>query len=368
MRPALSAVLLLLLQEPSKPRDEREKWLPPVKPVTLERGERTVKQVLDAIRAATGLAVESNGVDEEAKVVLELKDRPVLAALDDLCRALGKGSVKVREESGPDGAIELDGEPALPAAAHWKQFRVEVEDVQVTVRRSLEKVQRSARVTLRMSLQPGAKPLGVGAFQAEEAQDDAGWSLLASTAEGNRRYRSTEEFEEGEDPDAVIMEDRFDRGRRGALTVDLNMPAKEAKTIEKLRGRVPVTFPLRYVELKVPAGELVAGKELKLGGMTVRVKSFTQAKGKATLAYQVHVTRRGRDFPSFPDFELLDDKDAKLSQGHSGSGSDDGYTMEYTLAREAPVHALRLAAYVGRITFLVPVDLRDIPIPAPKKP
>ncbi len=363
---ALLLAVLMLVQEPAKaPPDEREKWLPPVRTVTLERGERTVKQVLEAVRAATGLPVEPSGVDEGAKVTLEIKDRPVLAALDDLCRALGRGTVKVREESG--AAIELDGEPALPAASHWRQFRVEVEDVQVTVRRSLEKLQRSARVTLTMSMQPGSKPLAVGSFQAEEAQDDAGWSLLASSVEGGRHYRSSDEFQEGEDPDAVIMEDRFDHGRRGGLTVDLNMPAKEAKSIEKLRGRVPVTFPLRYLDLKVPAGELVEGKELKLGGMTVRVKGFKQSKGKATLAYQVQGTREGRDFPSFPDFELLDDKDGKLSQGHSGSGSDDGYTMEYTLVREAPVHSLRLAAYVGRVTLMVPVELRNIPIPAPKK-
>lgn len=367
MRIALLAVLAFL-QEPAKPRDEREKWLPALKSVTLDRGERSVKQVLEAIRSATGLAVESSGLDEERKVTLELKDRPVLAALDDLCRALGKGTVKVREDSDAAGAIEVDGEPELPVAGHWRQFRVEVEDVQVTVRRSLEKVQRSARVTLRMTLQPGAKPLSVGAFQPEEAQDDAGWSLLSSVGEARQRYRSSEEFEEGEEPDAVILEDRFDRGRRGSLTLDLNLPGKEAKSIEKLRGRVPVTFPLRFVDLKVPAGELVDGKELKLGAMTVRVKSFAQSKGKATLVYQVLGGRRGRDFPSFPDFELLDDKDGKLSQGHSGNGSDDGYTMEYTLAGDAPVQFLRLAGYVGRVTLMVPVELRNIPLPAARKP
>ncbi len=350
--------------------DEREKWLPPVRTVTLERADRTVKEVLDAVRAQTGLEVELFGGEEAARVAFEAKERPVLEALDGLCRALGKGTLKVVDSpKGPAGSIQVHaGDPAPPAASHWRQFRVEVEDVHVTVQRSLQEVKRSARLALRLEAQPGTRPLAVGEFIAEEAVDDAGWSLLAA---GERYSRSGDEGAEGEDPDAVLFEERFGRsGMDRSLSVALSVPAKEARRIERLRGRIPVSFPLRWVEESIPAAELAGGRDIRIGSMTVKVASFKQAADKATLVYQVGGRARGsgRDYPSFPSFELRDEKGEAIGRGHSGSGSNEGYTMEYRLARPVPVASIRYAAYLGRVTVMVPVELRNIPLPEAKRP
>jgi hypothetical protein len=363
MKP-MFAWVVLLVQAAGQPPDEREKWLPPVKVVTLSRAERTVGEILKAVREQTGEEVEAGGVDEAAKATVEWKDRPVMEALHDLCRALGAGTVTVRQDPKKKPAIEIDGRAAIPAAVgHWKQFRVEVADASVTITRSLEGTKRTARLELRLVAQPGTRPLSVEGFQPEEIVDDAGWSLISSEDGALRRRRSEEPVREGEDPDAVILEDRFhERGMREDLSVSMRAPAEEAKTIERLRGRIFATFPMRFVEHSIPAAELVAGKEIRIGSLKVQVVRFTQEGGKVTFVYKMSQKGSGRDF-SFIDFELRDEKGEALNRGYSGSGSDEGYTLTYTLARPVPVVSLYQKAFVGRITLAIPVDLRGIPLP-----
>src|SRR5262245_22666204 len=121
----LLASVLAALQASGGSKDDRERWLPPVKTVTLEAGERTAGEVLESIRKQTGLPVEASGVDGTRRVSLEIKERPVLEALDALCRALGKGGVKATREGEGPATIEVDGDaPLPPASAHWRQFRV----------------------------------------------------------------------------------------------------------------------------------------------------------------------------------------------------------------------------------------------------
>src|SRR6185436_14864796 len=173
---------LVLLQAAESTPDERERWLPPLKTVTLPRAERSVGDILKAVREQSGETIETSNLDETAKATVEWKERPLLQALDDLCRALGAGSVTPRQDGKGKLPIDLDGGAALPpAASHWKQFRVELGDVVVTTVRSFDGVKRSAQVTLRWSAQPGTTPLSVDGFVPEEIVDDAGWSLLDSS-------------------------------------------------------------------------------------------------------------------------------------------------------------------------------------------
>jgi len=354
---------LVLVQAAGSPPDERERWLPPLKTVTLPRAERTIGEILKAVREQSGETIDVSGVDETAKATVEWKDRPVIQALDDLCRSLGAGSVSVRQDGKGKLPIVLDGGAALPpAASHWKQFRIELADVSVTTTRSFEGVKRSAQVTIRWMGQPGTDPLSVDGFQPEEIVDDAGWSLLEP---GELRYRrgSDESLQEGEDPLAVVTDRSFNRGMREDIAVPLRAPAEEARTIERLRGRLFLTFPMKHVDVSVPSAELVAAKEIGLGGMTVQVVRFSQEGAAVTFVYKMSHRGSGHGFSSFPDFELLDGKGQRLNRGHSGSGSEDGYTIRYTLARPDPVAALHLKAYVGRITLAIPVDLRNLPLP-----
>jgi hypothetical protein len=354
---------LVLLQAAGPAPDERERWLPPLKSVTLPRGDRRVGEILKAVREQTGETIEASGLDETAKASVEWKERPLLQALDDLCRALGAGSLTVRQDGKGKLPIDLDGSaPLPPAACHWKQFRIELSDVSVTTVRSFDGVKRSAQVTLRWSAQPGTTPLSVDGFAPEEIVDGAGWSLLEA-GDRLRRRGSDEYLQEGEDPLAVVTERSFDRGSREDIQVSLRAPAEDAKSIERLRGRLFMTFPMNHVDLSVPAAELAAGKELRMGGLTVQVVRFSQEGASATFAYKMSRRGPGREFGFFPDFELLDEKGKRMNRGSSGSGSDDSYTMKYTLAKPDPIASLHLKGYVGRITLAIPVDLRNLPIP-----
>jgi len=364
MKAALAWVVLFA-QASSPPPDDREKWLPPVKVVTLPRAERTAGEILKAVREQTGEEVEASGVDEAAKATVEWKERPVMEALHDLCRALGAGTVTVRQDPKKKPAIEIDGRAALPAAVgHWKQFRIELADASVTITRSLEGTKREAKLDLRLVAQPGTMPLSVEGFQPEEIVDDAGWSLLTAESAGARRRHSDEPLKEGEEPNAVIVEGRsHERDLTEDLSVSMRAPAEGAKTLERLRGRIFATFPMRLVEQSIPAGELVAGKEIRIGSLTIHVVKFTQEGGKATFTYKSTRKGPGRDSFTFTDFELRDEKGETLNRGYSGSGSDEAYTLTYSLARPVPVVSLYHKAYVGRITVAIPVDLRGIPLP-----
>jgi hypothetical protein len=363
-----AALFILLSQAASSAPDDRERWLPPVKGVTLERAERTLGETLKAVRDQTGLDVRASEIDESAKVTVEWKERPVLAALDDLCRGIRAGSISVKEDAAEKGTIELDGQAKLPASVcHWKQFRIEYSDAVVTTTRTLESTKRSASLTLLWTAQPGTHPLSVEGFQPEEIVDDAGWSLLPEES-GVHRRGSDGPLKEGEDPGAVIPEDRFhDRDEKREVQLDLRAPAPEARTIERLRGRLFMTFPMRFVEQSIPAAEMVAGKELKIGLVTIHVRKFEQRGENLTFVYRMSGRGTNRDLSSFTGFELLDEKGNKLNRGYRGSGSDTEYTFEFTLTSAAPVARLQQKAYVGRITLAVPVDLHGLPLP-PKKP
>jgi hypothetical protein len=363
MKSAFLAALPLFLAAGSRP-DDRDRWLPPVKSVTLERADRTVGETLQSLREQTGLDIRASGLEESTKLSLGWKSRPVLEALHDLCRALGAGSVKVSPGGQGKESIELDGRGKPSAwACHWRQFRVEFTDASVTTTRSLEATKRTASLSLSWMGQPGTHPLSVEGFQADEVVDDTGWSLVMKEA-GIHRRLSDDPMVEGEDPNAVIPVSRFhDHDSSENVQLYIRAPAPEAKTIARLRGRLFMTFPMRYVEQSIPAAEIVAGKKIEIGSITIEVVKFEQRGEKLTFAYKM--SRRGgmRDYFTFTDFEILDEKDAPVSRGSSGSGSGEGYTVEYSLASPAPVAKVHHKAYLGRITLAIPVDLQALPLP-----
>jgi hypothetical protein len=354
-------VLLLLAASQEAPPDDRQRWLPPVRTVTLSGPARNLGRVLAAIRDQSKLSVDAYGVEEKTSVQVDWTEVPVLQALADLCQKLGTGLVKVREDQKDLPTLELDSRSPLPAALFtWRQFQVAVTEFTVTVQKSLEATKRSAQITLQVTLQPGTHPLSVGSFEPLEIIDDQGWSLLKARdpAEGSR------ELTVGEDPDSVIFANhvRPDEGRE-AMAVELAAPAPEARVIERFRGKIAFTFPMGLSEASLAPQELVPGKEIRIGALTLRVVRFEQKGIKVFFEYRMSRRGGGRDYDSFPDFELVDDKGDRLNHGSSGSGSPEGFKMEYTLGRPVPLHAVKYRAYIGRYTLMVPVDLRQIPIP-----
>jgi hypothetical protein len=355
------SILLLLGASQEGPSDDRPRWLPPVRTVTLGGPARSLGQILGAIRDQSKLSVDAFGVEEGTQVSVEWKDVPVLEALGDLCRKLGTGLVKVREDKKDLPTLELDGRSPLPAAlSTWRQFQVAVTEFTVTVQKSLEATRRSAQLTLQVTLQPGTRPLLVGGFEPLEIVDDQGWSLLRARDPSE----AAPEGVVGEDPDSVVFLShvRPVEGRE-AMVVELAAPAPEARVLERFRGRIAFTFPMGLAEASLSPHELLPGKEIRIGGLTLRIVRFEQKGNKVFLEYRMSRRGGGREYDSFPDFELVDDKGDRLNHGSSGNGSPEGFKMEYTLGRPVPLHAVKYRAFIGRYTVMVPVDLSQIPIP-----
>ena len=361
------AVALMILQGGEAPADDRAQWLPPVKTVSLERGTRTVREVLDVIKNQTDLDVTVTEAEAAERVEIEFKDRPVLQALGDLCRHLGRGTVNVSNGSkeGQDSVeLDLDADPPH-AVAYWKQFRAELVNVKIVTRRSLAETKQTASLVFRLGAQPGMRPMHIGSFILDEAVDDAGWSLAVGGSFGPRGESAVA----GEDPDFVQFRDGpWSRGVSWRqMQAEIRPPAKRAKTLKRVRARVSLSFPMREVDERVPVEDLVEGKEINIGAMLIRVKSFTQKSKEAVFNYDIPRTGSREGFFGFPDFDLLDDEGNTISQGRSGSGGGDGYVMEYRLSSEKPVVAIRYSAYVGKVTVVVPFEFRNIRLPSKKQ-
>lgn len=361
------AVALMMLQGGEASADDREQWLPPLKTVSLERGTRTVREVLDAIKNQTDLDVTVPEAEAAERVEIEFKDRPVLQALGDLCRHLGRGTVNVSNGSkeGQDSVeLDLDADPPH-AVAYWKQFRAELVNVKFVTTRSLAKTERTASLVFRLGAQPGTRPMNIGSFVLDEVVDDVGWSLALGASSGRRGESAVP----GEDPDFVQFRDgRWSRGASWhGMQVGIRPPAKGARTLKLVRARVSLSFPMREVDGRVPVENLVKGKEITIGAMLIRVKSFTQNGKEAVFSYDVPRAGSQESFFGFPEFELVDDEGNSVAQGRSGSGGSDGYVMEYRLTSEKPVAVIRYSAYVGRVTVVVPFEFKNIRLPSNKK-
>ncbi|HZN62541.1 MAG TPA: hypothetical protein VFC90_09065 [Planctomycetota bacterium] len=353
----LTALLLFALQDPAPEAGVR---LAAPATVTLERAERTVGEILKAVRSQTGLKVEASQLDESKKVTIGWKGSPVLQSLDELCRALGAGQVRSSKDE-----ISLDGSAALPrAVGHGERFRFEVENVQVTTTRRLSGTTRTVNVTLRYDAQPGTDlAQATPGVRLEEALDDRGWSLLG--VEMHQHGMGEVPLEDQEDPDVVEFERRHGGAGLGLarMTVAVQAPARDAKAIEYIRCRAALTFPMRNVDGEVPVAELVDGKEFQIGSMTVRVKKFEQKGAEATLEFTYRGGGRSEYGGSMPWLNLVDAEGKTVSQGMSGGGGGDGYKWQYRLKSDAPVAAIQYKATAGRITKVVRFEIRNIPLP-----
>jgi hypothetical protein len=352
----LAAVLLLLLQDPA---EEGRVILPPPPMVTLERGERSIGEILKSVRTQTGLKIDARKIDESRKVTVGWKNAPVLRALDELCRAMGAGDLRVGKED-----IEIDGSAALPkAVGHGDRYRFIVHDVLVTTTRTLTGSKQEVSLALRVEGPPGTDISGASTEAVvDDAIDDKGWSLL--TSEGVRRRSSDVPLEDLEEPNVV----QFDRGhgwgrQGGTLNLQVEPPSREAKAIERLAGRTSLTFVMKKVDGKVPVADLVEGKEFRIGPMTVTVKGFEVKEGEATLAVACRAPGDDDGMSGFPDFTLLDADGKAVSRGASGTGNGDEYSYTYRLVKDAKVAALQYQASVGRMTKVVRFEIQNIPLP-----
>lgn len=346
---------LLILQDP-----EASVRMPPPASVTLDSAERTVGEILKAVGSQSGLKITAKDLDESRKVAIGWKGAPVLRALDELCRALGTGDLRVDKDE-----IVIDGSAALPkGVGHGDRFRFVVTNVRIITTRRIEKTTRNVSVSVRVEGTPGTDLAGAQTQAVvDEAIDDRGWSLIRVDPQGGRIDLP---LEDQEDPQVI----EFDRhmmmgGGRGGGTLSLQVetPSKEAKSIESLRGRAVLTFPMRRVDETIPVADLTEGKEIQIGPMKIRVKTFERKGGDLTFEFTTRGGSSQHGGSPFPQFGLVDGAGKSVSRGMNGQGTGDGYKCSYRVAEDAEIAGLQVQASVGRVTKVVRFEIRNIPLP-----
>jgi hypothetical protein len=356
-----------------------ERSLPPLRTVTLPRGPATPEKVFEEIRRQTGLAVAPFSMNLRAKVEAGWEGAPVLKVLDDLCRALGRGSPEppVLVRAGSDDEFDfgdrraastaaeslvVDGAKEPPrAVAHWRQFRAAVTDVVVTEQRSLkESSPPQAQVNLTVGCQPGIRPVFVGMCELEEAVDDRGQSLLLEGAPLRAaRFRGESAPDTGEDPNAVWFEaDRWSR-YGGVSPVSIKPPSPGARRLARLRLKVRVSFAVREVVRTLDLKDVKGRTAVELGSAVITVTRAETRDG------QFHLdTETAGNFRGSPTFALLDrDGSAVPTGGGGSSGSGSRMSRHYYLRGGGEVAAIRTTAWIGHKTFDIPFELADVPLP-----
>jgi hypothetical protein len=352
----LALALLAAAQAGGRNPEMTARELPPLQTVTLS-GEYSLAEAVAEISRQAGLPIQTEDIDGSERAKVDWKDRPVLAALDDLCRARGKGTVK----AGDSLTLALGAD--LPhAVAHHRQFRAEVADVIVTVRRTPKGTTRTISVQLSLAGQPGTSPLPSAGVRVEEAIDDTGMSLLGPETAQRMSSWDGSPIEEGDDPGFLQFRGaHFGMGQPWErANVALRGPGRGAAKIERLRVRLLLSFPKQYVDESVPVAE-PKGREIAFGPAKFTILSFEQKERTATLRAKFTAPEAQRH-RSYPTFELLDAAGNVMSRGGGGTVGQD-YAMDYRLTSDEPVVTMRCQAYVGRIVVGVPLEFTNIPLP-----
>jgi hypothetical protein len=233
--------------------------------LTLDVKEAPLKEVLEAIEKQTGNRLidyrEQFGQEAmEKKVTLKIDDEPFWSGLDKVLDAVqmqpyafsGEENLALVERD--QGALRRSGR----GAAYSGPFRIEATNI--TAQRGLRSPdQSSLRVDMEISWEPRLKPIAL-----TQASGD-----VKAVADDGREVPVTSE-------DAAF-DVEVDAGAHAAeVTLPLQLPAREAKMLKSLTGKLTALVPGRIVDLKFD--NLATAKEAsqEAGGVTVIIDRVVQ--------------------------------------------------------------------------------------------
>jgi hypothetical protein len=233
--------------------------------ITLDVKEAPLKEVLEAIEKQTSnrLTDYREQFGQEAmdkKVTLQIDDEPFWSGLDKVLDAVqmqpyafsGEENLALVERD--QGALRRSGR----GAAYSGPFRIEATNI--TAQRGLRSPdQSSLRIDMEISWEPRLKPIAL-----TQASGD-----VKAMADDGREVPVTSQ-------DAAF-DVEVDAGAHAAeVTLPLQLPAREAKTLTTLTGKLTALVPGRIVDLKFD--NLATAKEAsqEAGGVTVIIDRVVQ--------------------------------------------------------------------------------------------
>lgn len=353
-----------------------ERTLPPVRRVSLERGRRAVAEILREVERQSGYRIVPQAVERDREVDIGWNQVPVLQALDELCAALGSGSLRLpamglgadvfeergtKEPAGAEdlssGGITLDGKGRVLPVAHRDQFRAVVNSVvahELPSRRGTW-----IGLTFGLAAQPGTRALARGFWKVLEATDDLGNPLVSGEEENPNDVAATVERMfplPGDDPEAVW----FEWGVFSTFwpwkprLVSIQGPGRGGRRLTRLRAKVLLVFGRDFHSRTLTVRDVKPEGILRF---SPRVALHLTRAEATERTFRVSCQVRGSCYGK-PEIELLDEAGRPVDGIHTMNRFDHEWKNV-----SAPVASLRVAAWVGARAIEVPFEFRDVPLP-----
>ncbi len=355
-------------------RMSMEKFLPPLRAVTLEIEDRPVREALEAVAARTGLPLEYSNCSVEDRISLSLREVPPLQALDEICRRAGSLSYQARWEhrQGP----QVPGSETTPLhfqnaaftdypRCYVRHYRVQVTHLSLTKTQDFRNERASGMLQLSLGWPPDVRPGALREIRIRELRDDRGRSLLK---------------EDPADRMAAMRHLHHLRHYGMAMThsITFEYPETDARKIAALSGRMVLRFPkeIRTLTFEDPSRD--RGKTVELAGYRITLKDY--AVGEPQHTVRLEVVRAGGapdsegagldGFSEFPvELQYLEviSADGKPMRNAGSSSSWDGrkrdMSLEFLPAAPGPAKEIRLSLPLGHFEDEAEFEIRDIPLP-----
>ncbi len=213
-------------------------------------------------------------------------------------------------------------------------------------------------VTVRIEGEQAKGATHYGQIKITEAVDDTGKSLKPS--EDRASFAGEDGFTE---ITRMRMGDEKPRNMETKIDLRLEVPARNATKIARLKGSFQVKAGGQEKVVSVPKVKALLGQSLKdpalaAAKLQIKLAKAGEPGGEPTLTMEVT-----GPIAAIQNADVLDAKGAKVNNGYSKSG---GETTTYALTLERPLDdtmTLKLSLIVGQKIVDVPLDLKDIPLP-----
>jgi hypothetical protein len=348
--------------------------LPPIRKVTIDARDRSLKEVLDDLQAQSGLPMELGAVGE-GTVTVSIKEATPLEALDAVCKAAGfgysldnnyrnfAGKGRVMAAGGPgfggdmaEPKVRLQPGSYLNAPRLFiRHYLIEPTQINLSKSDNFRQTTTSANLSLRVAWPPNVTPQ-TGEISVTSVTDDKGRTMYEAP-KAARKFSSVQQGYMGGGLNSYIQ---------------LAYPEADARKIASVKGKAVVKFLL---EEKLLAFDPVEGGETQkkdYDGMTVELTSYKADAGNITVSLTFTGRPRGTEgnlmMGAMHNFPIrLRTEDGNSGHGYnrmSRSGGNESSTLELTFSGvSGKVKVVEVVADTLYHSDSFDFELKDIPLP-----
>ncbi|HZL73442.1 MAG TPA: hypothetical protein VFC86_13350, partial [Planctomycetota bacterium] len=304
--------------------------LPPLRKVTIDAKDRSLKEVLEDLRTQGALTLETGEVGDAA-VSVSIKEATPLEALDAVCKAAGYGyfidgrtqytkgkflaaggAAPAIVESGVESKIRLQPGSYLAVPRQFiRHYLVEPTNISLSKSDNFRQSYNAANLNLRVAWAPGANPQ-TGEIAVESATDDKG-RVLFEAPKNAPKYSGGGTYISG--------------GLNAS--VQLAYPEADARKIASIKGKATIKYLLEEKILSFEPVEAAEPQKKEHDGIKVEMTGYKIDGNSVTVSF----TFTGRSAePGAPPGSLhsmpirlkTEDGSAGYSGGRSSRRGGDG--------------------------------------------